>query len=170
MDCRCDDERQHHRSKDTADDGDGERLQHLRAGSPAESQWGHSRHGGEGGHHDGPEAALAGATTAEWVPRFEEASIAGGPIYELDEVFDDPQVRHLELLAEVEQPTYEAHGGRARMLGFPFRASATPASIRRPAPLLGEHTAEVLRELLDLSGTEIARLKETGAIGFGPAR
>ncbi len=116
------------------------------------------------------ETALAGATTAEWVPRFEEASIAGGPIYELDEVFDDPQVRHLELLAEIEQPTYEGHGGRARMLGFPFRASATPASIRRPAPLLGEHTAEVLREVLDLSAAEVARLKEAGAIGLGPAR
>ena len=73
------------------------------------------------------ETALAAGTTAEWVTRFEAASIAGGPIYELDEVFGDPQVRHLGLLAEVAQPTYEAHGGRARMLGFPFRASATPA-------------------------------------------
>jgi crotonobetainyl-CoA:carnitine CoA-transferase CaiB-like acyl-CoA transferase len=71
------------------------------------------------------ETALAGGTTAEWVTRFEAASIAGGPIYELDEVFDDPQVRHLGLLAEVAQPTYEAHDGRARMLGFPFRTSAS---------------------------------------------
>ena len=112
------------------------------------------------------EAALADGTTAEWVDRFEGASIAGGPIYELDEVFDDPQVRHLELLAEVEQPTYEAHGGRARMLGFPFRASATPASIRRPAPLLGEHTAEVLAEVLGLAPAEIARLADAGAIAL----
>ena len=114
------------------------------------------------------ETALATGTTAEWVERFEAASIAGGPIYELDEVFEDPQVRHLELLAEIEQPTYEGHGGRARMLGFPFRASATPAAIRRPAPLLGEHTAEVLNEVLGLGAAEIARLAKAGAIALGP--
>jgi crotonobetainyl-CoA:carnitine CoA-transferase CaiB-like acyl-CoA transferase len=113
------------------------------------------------------ETTLAGATTAEWVARFEAASLAGGPIYELDEVFDDPQVRHLGLLAEVEQPTYEAHGGRVRMLGFPFRASATPPAIRRPAPLLGEHTAEVLAEVLALSQADIAALSEAGAIRLG---
>jgi crotonobetainyl-CoA:carnitine CoA-transferase CaiB-like acyl-CoA transferase len=112
------------------------------------------------------ETALAEATTTEWVVRFETAAIAAGPIYELDEVFDDPQVRHLGLLAEVEQPTYEAHGGKARMLGFPFRASRTPASIRRPAPLLGEHTAEVLAEVLDLPPAEIARLADAGAIAL----
>jgi crotonobetainyl-CoA:carnitine CoA-transferase CaiB-like acyl-CoA transferase len=121
-------------------------------------------------HHDEMkarvEAALAAGATAEWVARFEAASIAAGPIYELDEVFDDPQVRHLGLVEEVDQPTYEAHGGRARMLGFPFRASATPASIRRPAPLLGEHTAEVLMEVLGLSAAEVSRLADAGAIAL----
>ena len=58
--------------------------------------------------------------------------------------------------------------GRVRMLGFPFRASATPASIRRPAPLLGEHTAEVLTEILGLSPAEVAGLAEAGAIALGP--
>jgi crotonobetainyl-CoA:carnitine CoA-transferase CaiB-like acyl-CoA transferase len=114
------------------------------------------------------EAALAGGTTAEWVGRFEAAAIAAGPIYELDEVFGDPQIQHLGLLAEVAQPTYEAHGGKARMLGFPFRASGTPAAIRRPAPLLGEHTAEVLTEVLGLEPGDIARLAEAGAIALGP--
>ena len=54
------------------------------------------------------------------------------------------------------------------MLGFPFRASATPASIRRPAPLLGEHTAEVLAEVLGLAPAEIARLADAGAIALAP--
>ena len=108
-------------------------------------------------------AALAAGTTAEWVARFEAASIAAGPIYEFDEVFEDPQVRHLGLLAEIEQPGY----GRARMLGLPFRASATPGTIRRPAPLPGQHTAEVLGEL-GLSPGEIERLAGDGAIGLGP--
>jgi formyl-CoA transferase len=110
------------------------------------------------------EAALAGAPTATWVERFEAAAIAAGPIHELDQVFEDPQVRHLGLLAEVEQPGYEAHGGRVRMLGFPFRASGTPPAVRRPAPLRGEHTAEVLRELLDLGPAELERLAASGAI------
>src|SRR5262249_49694900 len=118
-----------------------------------------------GGGRKGRIGARPGAaTTAEWVTRFEKASIAAGPIYELDEVFDDPQVRHLGLLAEIAQPTYEAHAGRARMLGFPFRPSETPAAIRRPAPLLGEHTAEVLTAMLGLSPTEIVRLRAAGAI------
>jgi len=55
--------------------------------------------------------------------RFEAVSIAAGPIYEFDEVFEDPQAQHLGLLTEIEQPGY----GRLRMLDFPFTASATPA-------------------------------------------
>ncbi|MGH7356989.1 MAG: CaiB/BaiF CoA transferase family protein [Candidatus Rokuibacteriota bacterium] len=105
------------------------------------------------------EAALASATTKEWVERFEAAQVASGPIYEFDEVFEDPQVRHLGLVAEVEQPGY----GPARMLAFPVRASATPAAIRQPAPLLGEHTVEVLTEL-GVEPAEIERLRAAGVI------
>jgi crotonobetainyl-CoA:carnitine CoA-transferase CaiB-like acyl-CoA transferase len=105
------------------------------------------------------EAVLTGDSSAEWVARFEKAQIAAGPIYEFDEVFDDPQVRHLGVVAEMEQPGY----GRLRMVNFPVRASATPARLTRPAPLLGEHTAEVLGEL-GLSSDEVARLAAAGAI------
>ncbi len=117
-------------------------------------------------HHDElrarVEAALAGATTAEWVARFEAASIAAGPIYEFDEVFQDPQVRHLGLVTELEQPGF----GPVRMLDFPFAASATPAKVSRPAPRLGEHTAEVLREL-GLPPAEIERLATGGIVALG---
>jgi crotonobetainyl-CoA:carnitine CoA-transferase CaiB-like acyl-CoA transferase len=105
------------------------------------------------------EAALSRATTAEWVARMEKGQIAAGPIYEFDEVFADPQVRHLGLVAEFEQPGL----GRARVLGFPSRASATPASIRRPAPRVGEHTDEVLREL-GVAPDEIDRLAAAGIV------
>jgi formyl-CoA transferase len=105
------------------------------------------------------EHALATGTTADWQERFERAQIAAGPVYEFDEVFTDPQIRHLGLIAEVEQPGY----GKARMLGFPVRASATPAAIRRPAPLLGEHTAEVLAEI-GVTSEEIDRLVTVGAV------
>ena len=107
------------------------------------------------------ERTLATGTTAEWQERFERAQIAAGPVYEFDEVFADPQIKHLGLVTEVEQPGY----GKARMLGFPVRASATPAAIRRPAPLLGEHTAEVLAEL-GISAEEMDRLVAAGAIAL----
>ena len=114
-------------------------------------------------HHDELrariEAALAHATTATWVERFEAAQVAAGPIYEFDEVFEDPQVKHLGLVAEVDQPGY----GKVKMLAFPVRAVATPARIRRPAPLLGEHTAEVLAEL-GLARAEIERLTARGVV------
>ncbi len=98
-------------------------------------------------------------TDREWVERMEQAQIAAGPIYEFDEVFEDAQVRHLGLVAEFDQPGL----GPTRVLDFPSRASATPASIRRPAPRIGEHTEEVLKEL-GVATQEIERLLTVGVI------
>ena len=108
------------------------------------------------------EAVLRTGSVTDWVQRLEAAGIAAGPIYELDEVFEDLQVRHLGLVAEVEQPG----AGKVKMLGFPGRASATPPRIDRPAPLLGQHTAEVLGEL-GLSREEIERLAAAGVVVLG---
>jgi crotonobetainyl-CoA:carnitine CoA-transferase CaiB-like acyl-CoA transferase len=108
------------------------------------------------------EARLATATAGEWVERFEAASIACGPIYEFDEVFEDPQVRHLGIVTEVEQPGY----GTVRMLAFPYRGSAVHPAVRRPAPRVGEHTVEVLEEL-GKRRDEIERLVACGAVVVG---
>jgi len=108
------------------------------------------------------EARLAKEPTATWVERFEKAQIAAGPVYEFHEVFEDPQVKHLGLVVPMEQPGH----GTVRALRFPTLLSGKPAPIRHPAPALGQHTAEVLREL-GYSEEKITRLAETGAIKLG---
>ena len=108
------------------------------------------------------EKTLAARPTAEWVARFEKASIASGPIYEFDEVFADPQVRHLGMITEIDQPGH----GRVKSLNFPFRTSDGDFKHRRPAPRLGEHTAEVLREI-GVEAAEIARLARAGVVATG---
>ena len=108
------------------------------------------------------ERILATAPTAEWVTRLEAAGIAAGPVYEFHEVFEDPQVRYLGLVTAMDQPG----AGRVRILDFPGRASGTPPRIGRPAPLPGQHTAEVLGEL-GLSREEIDRLAAGGVVGLG---
>jgi len=82
-------------------------------------------------------------TTATWLDRLEAEGIPAGPILTYDQVFADPQVIHREMAVPVEHPV----AGPTRVLGIPFKLSGTPASIRRPAPTLGQHTEEILGEL-----------------------
>lgn len=83
------------------------------------------------------------APTAVWLERLEAAEVPAGPILTYDQVFADPHVRERQMVVEVDHP----RAGRTRILGIPYKLSATPGAIRRPAPTLGEHTDEVLREL-----------------------
>ena len=98
-------------------------------------------------------------TKAEVVRRLREANVPVGPINALDEVFADPVVRHLGLIAEVDHPA----AGRVRAPGIPVRLSGTPPSIRRHPPELGEHTDEILREF-GYATEEIAALRRDGAV------
>ena len=107
------------------------------------------------------ERTLSRETTAVWVARFEAEQVAAGPIYEFDEVFEDPHVKERELVTQLTQPGF----GDVKMLAFPVKASRTPASIRRPAPRLGEHTAEVLAEI-GLTAVDVDRLAAAGAISL----
>jgi crotonobetainyl-CoA:carnitine CoA-transferase CaiB-like acyl-CoA transferase len=86
---------------------------------------------------------LAAETTAVWLQRLEAAGVPAGPILTYDQVFADPQVKARQMVVEVEHPA----AGPGRVLGVPFKLSATPGAVRRPAPRLGEHTHEILREI-----------------------
>jgi crotonobetainyl-CoA:carnitine CoA-transferase CaiB-like acyl-CoA transferase len=97
------------------------------------------------------ESALASGGTDEWVARLEEAGIAAGPIHDYAEVFADPHTQARGMEVAIEHP----EEGAVRGLGIPVKLSDTPGSIRRAAPLLGEHTGEVLREA-GLGDEEIA--------------
>jgi glutaryl-CoA transferase len=105
------------------------------------------------------ERRVKSLTKAEVVRRLREANVPVGPINALDEVFADPVVRHLGLIAEVDHPT----AGRVRAPGIPVRLSGTPPSVRRHPPELGEHTDEILREV-GYAKEEIAALRRDGAV------
>ena len=106
---------------------------------------------------------FAARTSAEWLSALEQEGIGCGPINRLDQVFEDPHVKARGMVADV--PHKAIGGAPARLIASPLRLSGTPAGIRRAPPVLGEHTEEVLRELLGCDDAEIGELRAAGAIG-----
>jgi len=94
-----------------------------------------------------------------WLALLEQNDIPCGPINNYEQVFADPQVLAREMVVEVDHPTL----GHLKTLGSPIKLSATPPDVRRRAPLLGEHTDEVLTQA-GYSNTEIAELHRSGAV------
>ncbi len=100
------------------------------------------------------ESVLVRHDTDHWVQALLEVGVPVGPIYNYEQVFQDPHTHAREMVVEMEHQVE----GTIRGLGIPVKMSATPGRIRRPAPLLGQHTAEVLAEA-GLSPEEIDRLR-----------
>ena len=84
---------------------------------------------------------FASATTEAWVERFSAADIPCGPVLSLDQTFADPQVRHLDLVAEVALARPDDRV--ARVLRYPVTLSETPATVRSGPPRVGADTAAV---------------------------
>ena len=101
-------------------------------------------------------AAFRTRTQAEWLAELGEKDICFGPVNDIEQMLADPQLRHRGMI--VEQP------GGPPTLGNPVKLSDTPAALRTPPPLFGQHTEEVLGQL-GLDGAAIERLRADGVIG-----
>ncbi len=105
-------------------------------------------------------AILTQKTCDEWMDRLVEASVPCGPVNNMERLFADPQVQHRKMIEEVDHPTI----GTLRLGGIPMKYSDTPGVVRLPPPTLGQHTDEVLSEVLDYGPERLDELKKLGAI------
>jgi crotonobetainyl-CoA:carnitine CoA-transferase CaiB-like acyl-CoA transferase len=99
---------------------------------------------------------LQSGTSAEWIERLNRAGVPCGPIYSIDQVFADPQVKHLGIAQKVA-------GSKMRLVGQPISLSRTPSRLVARPPKLGEHTDAVLKEF-GFSAREIAALHKAKAV------
>jgi crotonobetainyl-CoA:carnitine CoA-transferase CaiB-like acyl-CoA transferase len=103
-------------------------------------------------------AAFRERTMAEWLDELGELDICFGPVRNLEEAYDDPQLQHRGMVVELDTP-----GGRQRYIGSPIKLSETPPASRPPLTTFGQHTEDVLRGLGYGPG-DIAALREQGTI------
>jgi crotonobetainyl-CoA:carnitine CoA-transferase CaiB-like acyl-CoA transferase len=106
------------------------------------------------------QAIFAKKTTAEWLELLEAAGVPNGPINDIAQVFGEPQVKARGVKIELQH----AVAGKLPLVASPMRFSGTPLEYRLPPPLLGEHTDQVLKELLKLNENEIAKLRAEGVL------
>ncbi len=105
--------------------------------------------------------ALRERTTAEWIEIFDRHNIWCGPVYRYGDLVVDPQVVHRGLITQSEHP----EAGAVRTVDVPIRLSETPTSIGTAAPLLGQHSEEILRDVLGMDPQRIQVLIDAKVIG-----
>jgi glutaryl-CoA transferase len=99
-------------------------------------------------------------SAAQWIEPLDAAGVPCGPINDIAQVFENPQVRHRGMKVDLAHPL----AGSVALVASPMKLSATPVRYENAPPLLGEHTGDVLRELLGMDEAEISRLTQTGVI------
>jgi formyl-CoA transferase len=104
--------------------------------------------------------AFLARDAAEWLAEFRRAGLPCGPINTIPEVFAHPQAEARELAIEAEHAT----AGTVRFPGFPYKLSATPAEVRLAPPMLGQHTGQILQEVLGYSPEQVAGLRDSAVI------
>ena len=108
---------------------------------------------------DAMNTVLTTRTKAEWVAAFDAAGVPVGPVHTIGEALEHPQTLARDMVVALDHP----QAGATRALGCPIHFSATPARVTRPAPMLGEHTRELLREYA-YSDAEIDALEADGVV------
>jgi crotonobetainyl-CoA:carnitine CoA-transferase CaiB-like acyl-CoA transferase len=106
------------------------------------------------------ERILRTRTVADWLERLRAAQVPAAPVNNLDRAFAEPPVAEREMIVEYDHPEV----GKVRLPGNPIKISQSSQAISRPAPRLGEHTDEVLRDLLKLPAERIAELRRQGVV------
>jgi crotonobetainyl-CoA:carnitine CoA-transferase CaiB-like acyl-CoA transferase len=104
--------------------------------------------------------AMLSKSMEEWIPLLEAKNVPCGPIYNMKQVFEDPQVRHREMQLALPHSA----GVQAPAVASAIRLSDTPIQYGRSAPLLGEHNTAILQDRLGLSAERIAVLQEKGVV------
>jgi len=96
-----------------------------------------------------------------WLKELEENSVSCGPIWKLDQVFNNEHVLARNMRIEMDQPTT---GAKVPLINSPIKMSGTPVTARLAPPVIGEHTDSVLHDLLGMDDDEIARLRDEGVV------
>lgn len=103
---------------------------------------------------------LLGKATEEWIALLDEAGIPAGPVNNIAQALADPQVAARNMVVSVDHPTC----GPVKIAGNPIKMTGTPAEQFRASPLLGQHTAEVLEEMLGYTGEQVEALRSDGVV------
>jgi len=106
------------------------------------------------------EKKIAARNSDEWISDFRKVGIPCGRVNTMDRVFNHPQIKPRNMVVEVKHPTAE----KLKLVGIPVKYSETPGSVRLPPPLLGQHTKEILSDLLGYSKEEVNALREEGVV------